>query len=217
MNLVDLVSQGFDAYVNFQQAHPLIGSMLTAEGTFVVGDVASQLIIDKKVDWNKVRYTAALAPLYGAGVEGTVRTGDLAGYLVHDDSLTKAVLGPNLWGNALNSLFFVNNTIGERTGYRVGKLVKHYADLALKKDSDRSFAQRFKEDYLENIPRKEFIGSVIGTLTFWNAFQYCNYEFVPEHMQTPTCLAAGIGWMALLSLWSLKGRRRVVGTEQIVH
>ncbi|MBU1198398.1 MAG: Mpv17/PMP22 family protein [Nanoarchaeota archaeon] len=206
---MSLVAQVWDAYQTFQQSNPLLGSMLTAEATFTLGDIVSQLIVDKKVDWKKVSYTAKLAPIYGAGVYGLMESGDLVGKLISEHPLVKAALGPNLFGNVLNSYFFANNTIGERNGYKIRELVNNYASIFSQKDN-KTFFQNFKEKYIKNIPGKEFLKSVIVTLTVWNGIQYLNYSYVSDEMRTPVALACGVAWLSVLSLWSLKGRRKIV-------
>ena len=54
-----------ESYQYIQTNHPLIGSMMTAEVTFTLGDAISQLIVDKKIDSKKIAFTAQLALLYG--------------------------------------------------------------------------------------------------------------------------------------------------------
>lgn len=210
--LTDIVNEGWKAYQDFQGSNPLLGSMLTAELTFPFGDVASQLIKNRKVNWRQVRYTAALSPFYGAGLHALIESGELIGKTISENSLLKSMLGPNLWGNLYNTFFFVNNTVGEKNNYSLKKLVKNYKDIFSVKDDEKgvSIWENFRNNYINNIPKKEYLNSVIGTLTAWNVFQYMNYEYVQESMRTPTSLVAGVLWISLLSLWSLKGRRKLV-------
>ena len=213
MDLGTFLSDSLEVFSNFQQSHPFLGSMVTAEATFLTGDAVSQLISDKKIDGRKLRYTAALAPLYGLAIKGALETGELVGRYISDNPLVKAALGPNLFGNLINTFFFVNNTVGERTNYELPELARNYRDILADPTERKSIIKRFKEKYLHNIPKKEFINSVIGTLTAWNAFQWYNYAHVDKDMRTATTLGAGVIWLSLLSLWSLKGRRKIVETK----
>lgn len=197
-----------ESYQYLQANHQIIGSMLTAEVTYVTGDVLSQLILDKKVDSKRVAFTAKLAPLYGLGIEALMQSGELVGNYVSNEPFIKSVLGPNLWGNLYNSFFFVNNSVGHKNDYEVGKLIKNYVDIIPKKGE--SFIDNLKEKYLDNVPNKEFFYSVIGTLTFWNAFQWYNYAINSEEMRTPAALGVGVVWVGALSLWSLISREKKV-------
>lgn len=208
MDLVELATNGFDAYRSFNESHPWLGAMATAEVTFIAGDSTSQLIKDRKVDLRKIRYTAAIAPVYGLGLNVLMESGNLVGRYISDNPIAKAALGPNLWGNVMNAFFFANNTIGERRGYSIPTLVKNYSEVLT--DSSRTIGRRIKENIIDNIPGKEFTMATIGTLTFWNAFQGYNYAYIEESMRTPATLAVAFGWIALMSLWSLTGRRRKV-------
>ncbi|KYK26399.1 hypothetical protein AYK26_07565 [Euryarchaeota archaeon SM23-78] len=206
---MSLVAQVWDAYQTFQQTNPLLGSMLTAEATYTLGDIVSQIITDKKVDWKKIRYTAKLAPVYGAAIYGLMESGDLVGELVSEHPLAKAALGPNLLGNVFNAFFFVNNTVGERKEYKIRELLKNYASI-FSTDNKKGFFKNFKEKYIKNIPGKEYLNSVIGSVTVWNGIQYANYAYVADEMRAPVALACNLIWVCALSLWSLKGRRKVV-------
>lgn len=215
MDLTTIVHQTFELYRDFQAQYPLLGSILIAEITYPVGDVASQLIADRKVDWNKVKYTAVLSPLYGLGIHGLMKTGDLVGDHLIDHPLAKAALGPNLWGNLYNCFFFVNNTVGERVGYRLKKLGDYYKSLLLDGTSLKERWRNWRENFFGNVPCDEYGKSVLSTLTAWNVFQYCNYAYVSDEMQTPAVLGAGLLWVVLLSLWSLKGGRKIVGKNNV--
>jgi hypothetical protein len=214
--LTEIVSEGWNTFQNFQGNYPLLGSLLVSQVTYPIADVVSQLIKDKKVKWKQVGFTAGLAPMYGATVYGLMESGELVGKTISDDPLAKAVLGPNLWGNIANSMFFVNNTVGEKVNYSLKKLAKHYLNLFSNKkinlrrrQKKNSCWQNFKDNYISNIPKKQYLNATIATFTGWNVFQYCNYAYVPENMRTPLVLAAGMAWVSLLSLWSLKGRRNI--------
>ncbi len=223
MDLGSTVMDAWNFYVSFQQAHPILGSMATACGTFTLGDIISQSIMDKKVDFKKVRYTLCLAPIYGLGMYGVLESGDMIEKLIpemykkdymSDPNLnfTKAALGPNVFGNALSAFFFVNNTVGEKKDYSLKELGKNYTSM-LKPGKD--FFKNIKEKYLSNIPGQEFAYSILGTLTAWNAIQYANYSYVADEFRTPVTLGCGVVWMSMLSLWSLVGRRKVVGSEKV--
>ena len=207
MDIVSLVNDSMPALSSFSKNHPHLTSMLTAEATFVIGDLVSQLITDHKIDTRKLRYTAALAPIYGLGIEALIESGELVGKYVSENPLVKAALGPNLWGNLFNTFFFVNNSVGEKKDYSLSELVKNYKTLF---SGDKSFFRRFKENYLDYIPKKEYLYSVGVTLSAWNVIQGLNYSYAPEDMRTTIALGAGLAWTTLLSAWSLKGRREVV-------
>ena len=210
MDLGTIVNTGIEAYQNLQAQKPLLGAMLTAEFTYPTADAISQLVEDKKVDWRKIRYTAAVSPFYGLGIHALMESGDLVGKLVSENPLAKSALGPNLWGNLLNTFFFVNNTVGERTNYSLKELVKNYSEIF---KGEKGFTQNLKEKFVDNIPGREYFNSVIATVTEWNVFQYFNYSHVSDEMRTPATLGAAFLWASVLSLWSLRGRRRVVGSE----
>ena len=129
MDLSSLAQQLFEQYRSFNEARPIVGSMATALIIFPVADIASQLIIDKKVDRKKVRYTSALAMPYGAYAYLSVQSGNVVGEYISNHPLLMAALGPNLIGLGFNLLFFTNNTVGERSGYQLKELGKHYVSL----------------------------------------------------------------------------------------
>lgn len=202
MDLATLVYQAFEGYRLFQQAHPVLGTVLTAQVVFPFADISSQLITDKCVDWKKVTYTAGLAPLYGLCGYALMESGNLVGQYIIDHPLAQAALGPNLWGNLFNTFFFVNNSVGERNGYSLKKLGRHYWSLF-----SSPHWKNIKDDYLSYIPLKEYLFATAATLTVWNAFQYWNYASVPKELQIPVTFAASAVWTVLLSLLSLNGRR----------
>lgn len=200
-----MLNEIYDLYNSATQSAPLITNMATAVATFSIGDVISQYIVDKKINWRKVGFSAILAPFYGAMLYGLVELGNSIGPYVNDNSLAKAALGPNLVGNGANAILFYNNTVGQKNNYSINELTKSYVEMF----TEGNVWSRFKV----NIPKKEFRNSVVGTLTFWNAFHYFNYEYVSESMRTPAVLLTSVAWLTLLSLWSLKGSRKIVNKK----
>lgn len=209
MSLVEIASNCFEMYRTFGQEHSHLCAMATMEATLLTGDCVSQVIQDRKIDPKKLKYTAALAPLYGLGLEAVVEAGELVGRHIIDHPLAKAALGPNLWGNGMNAFFFMNNTIGEREGYSLRALGKKYKAL-FENDGKTNFFGRLKNMALDNIPGKQFAYATIATLTVWNGLQWLNYEYVEEAMRTPATIGAAFIWGGVLSAWSLKGRREKV-------
>ncbi len=209
MDIGEAVQQVFQGYRSLQEAHPVLGAMITAEVIYPLSDIASQLITDKTVNWRKVRYTAALAPMYGIGTYGLLETGDLVGEYVSSHPLVRAALGPNLFANAFNMFFFVNNTVGEKSNHDLEALANNYGQIVREGGNLRDYVERFKENILRNIPIREYLHSVAAVTTVWNGFQWFNYSHIPDELQTPATLAASLGWMVLLSLWSLKGGRGI--------
>jgi len=211
MDIRTISSDVFELYSQFQNAHPLIGSMIAAEVIFVVGDAASQLIFDKKIDIKKLHYTAALAPLYGICIKGLLESGDLIGRYVSENPALKSALGPNLWGNAFNFFFFINNTVGEKEDYSLKSLLRHYKDVLINISlRSKSCTEQRRDSLINFLPKKEYFYSVAATLTAWNVFQYINYSYVQDGMRTSAALAASVLWTGLLSLWSLQGRRAIL-------
>ena len=213
MELNNIVGELFEQYRAFNQHNPITGSILTACAIFPTADIASQLITDKKVSWEKVRYTSLLSPFYGLGAHLCVRSADVVGKYISEHALAKAALGPNMLGLLFNLFFFVNNTVGEKTNYQLRELGRHYSSLFSSSSSsveqgaaERNWYKLVKEKILDYVPRKEYLNSAIGTLTFWNAFQYVNYSYIPPELQTPATLGVAFGWTVLLSAWSLAGR-----------
>lgn len=228
MNLGDIVNSGFELYRNFNQVYPVLGSIATAGVIFPLSDLASQLINDHRVDWAKVGYTTALSPVYGIATYACINRGDLSSAY----PLGKAVAA-NLYGQVFNAFFFANNTIGEREDYNLGSLVRHYQSLffvserrnGFQEEVKSSFQERFfqcchdlyrnfKNKFIDQIPKKEYLYAFVGSMTFWNAFQWFNYSYIPPEMRTPTSLGVAFAWTILLSTWSLIGRRKIVGLEQ---
>ena len=200
-DLVSIVNEGYQAFMQFQASHPVYGSMLTSEIIFPTADAISQLITDKKINWKRIKYTAALAPIYGATINYFIRSEKIIEESISESPLAMSALGPNLLGQFLNAFFYVNNTIGEKTNYNLKELVKHYSSTRRK---------NFRKKIFGNIPEREYLFTTIGTLTFWNAFQYFNIKLAPEEMQTQNTLLMAFVWTNLISLWSLKGGRRLV-------
>jgi len=207
-----MLEQLLEGYQQLQAAHPFIMSVATAELIFPAADATAQLIKDRAVDWRKVRYTAMLTPFYGAGVYGLVQSGELVGQYLSEDPFTKGALGPNLWGNVQNAFFFMNNTVGERTGYDVSALAQHYGSL-LKGKGTRW--ENFKENFFGNISKHEYEVSVLGSITAWNGIQWYSYAHVDESMRTPFVLGCAFVWNVLLSGLSLIGREKVVGHDGV--
>lgn len=209
MDLSTLATDLFEQYRAINEAHPLLGAMGTAAVIFPTADITSQALTDRSVNWRKVGYTLGLAPIYGALGYISLRSGHWVGEHISDHALVKAALGPNLLGLGVNLFFFVNNVVGERSNYHLRDLASHYAsfckDLLL--DKTKTAYQTIKEKITSSIPWREYRNSAIGTLTFWNAFQYFNYSYTPEELQTPASLAVSLCWIVLMSFWSLQGRK----------
>lgn len=197
MDLASVVTDLFEQYRSFNQNHPVIGSIATASVIFPAADITSQAISNRKVDWDKVLYTTGLSIPYGVYAYLSVRSGDLVEKLISPNPLAKAALGPNLVGHLFNLLFFANNAVGQKREYSLRALGSYYRGLV-----------SGTEEFLAYIPKREYLNSVIGTITFWNAFQYVNYSYIPKEMQTPSTLAAAFGWTVLLSFWSLMGQKK---------
>ncbi len=206
MNLTQIVQDVFKVYQTFNEVHPLFGSMATAAVIYPAADITSQYISDRQVNWRKVGYSAALSPLYGMAIYGCVRTGDVVGEYISPNPFVRGALGPNVWGNLLNVFFFTNNTVGERKNYNLRKLVEHYRETCF---GAGDWHTRIKENIISCIPKQEYLNALIGTLTFWNAFQAVNYSYVPEKLQTPSTLGVNLLWTIGISLWSLRGGRRL--------
>ena len=203
-------------YQSFMIENPIIGNMASAEVTLVAGDVTTQLITEKKLNFKKLLYTALNAPIYGVALYGLIKSGDLAGNVIHDDPLVKSALGPNLWGNLLNTYFYVNNAIGEKFNYgftAMKEQIKNYASIFNyehdKHPGTKGFFSNFKEKYVDYISWKDYKVSVIGTLTAWNVIQWYNYSEMPEEMRVPFSLACGFTWMSILTYSSLLGGKRL--------
>ncbi len=211
MNLIQIVQDAFEVYRIFNDAHPLLGSMATAAVIYPTADIASQYISDRQVNWRKVRYSAALSPLYGMAAYGCIRSGDVVGEYISPNPFVRGALGPNIWGNLFNVFFFTNNTVGERTNYNFQKLAVHYRETCF---GAEDWYTRIKERVIGCIPKKEYLNALIGTVTFWNAFQAVNYSYVPKELQTPSTLGVNLLWTIGLSFWSLRGGRRLAAAER---
>ncbi len=166
-----------------------------------------------------------LSPLYGAGVYGLMQSGEAVGHALASTGLdntlgaagtafTKGALGPNLLGNLQNAVFFYNNTTGERKGYTLSGLRDGYATLLLaaRETGPAGVWSLFKD----GIPKDKYRNSVIGSVTAWNAIQFANYAWVPEHLRTPVSLACILPWVTLLSVWSLVGRKHIAATADTI-
>ncbi|NJL44142.1 MAG: Mpv17/PMP22 family protein [Nitrosarchaeum sp.] len=215
-DLADLIDHSANTYLTFQNTHPFLGTLLTAQITLPLGDLLSQIIKDRDVKWKQVRYTAGLAPIYGGLLYGLMQSGELVGDTISEHPLAKAALGPNLWGNLYNTLFFVNNTLGEKNHYSLSALAQSYAGLHRPSPDTHATGtlRTMLNNYMANIPKHEYLMSVLFTTTAWNAIQYINYAHIPETFRSPFALAFGVAWVTLLSTWSLTGRRRITATEE---
>ncbi len=204
-----VINDVWEMYSGLQQAQPYIGSVITAVGTFSLSDVVSQLMKDKKVNWKKVGYTAALSPVYGSAIYGLIESGKMVGDYLIDHPLAKAALGPNLWGHALNAYLFVNNTVAEEEPkYSLKANLKHYASM-FSKESLKNFGNTFKEKIIDKIPKKEYMRAFWGSMVGWNLFHWFNYSQVPDEMQTPLTLGVSVLWTTAITAWSLTGGRRI--------
>jgi hypothetical protein len=213
MTLAATVKDLFDAYQNFQQVHPHIGTMLSSEFIFLASDASSQLIKDKKLNPKKLKFTAAMVPLYSLCIEGLLETGELVGKYISDKAIVKAALGPNFYGNFYNMFFFANNTIGEKTNYSIKNTLKFYYNTI--KDKTLSVNGKFKEAIWNNIPKNPYYFSVGATLTFWNVFQAANYEYISEELRAPATLVINLFWTLGLTYMSLIGARKIAKEQKL--
>ncbi len=217
MDLVQTVQSTFEAYQHFNQAHPLLASMATAEVIFPISDLISQRIKDGRISGKKTVYTSFLAPMYGLALYGLMKSGESIG-LLWDNALAKAALGPNLGGNLLNALFLMNNTVGERSGYDIGQLVNHYKEIGVHVEVPnkgfKGYLAAVRKKVAENIPEREFLEFTAFTFTGWNVFQAVNYAYIPEELRTPFSLSAAFAWTVFMSWRSLIGSRRLVEKEE---
>ncbi|MFA6072817.1 MAG: hypothetical protein WC758_01780 [Candidatus Woesearchaeota archaeon] len=206
MDLVTTTKDLFESYQTFQQIHPHIGTMLTSEFIFLTSDASSQLIKDKKLNFRKLKFTAALAPIYGLCLEGLLETGNLVETYISNNPLIKSALGPNLFGNIYNLFFFANNTIGEKHNYSLTDLTKTYYTAI--KDTTTA-KEKFTNLIWNNVPKNPYYISVAGTLTFWNAFQTLSYEYLPKELHAPAILGVSLFWTLGLTYASLIGSRKL--------
>jgi hypothetical protein len=198
-------------YTEFQRAHPHIGTMVASEVTYLLGDAFSQLTLEKRLNYKKLGYTAALAPFYGVVLEGLLESGELVGRHISDNPFAKSALGPNLWGNLFNVFFFYNNTIGEESGYSLKSLAKGYASLVSPSAiRENGFIGNIRKKMLSKVPGHEYKKSVIGAVTGWNAVQTLNYYFVPAYLRMSTSMAVGTAWLTALTAWSTIGARKKI-------
>lgn len=186
--------------------------MLTSEFILLTSDASSQLIKDKKLNPKKLAFTAKLAPLYGLCLEGLLETGNMVGKYISDNSIAKSALGPNLFGNIYNLFFFSNNTIGEKTNYSMKELIKTY--YATIKDTTISAKEKFLNTIWNNVPKAPYYFAVGATLTFWNAFQAVNYEYVSDELRAPATLGLSLFWTLGLTYASLIGARRIAKEQK---
>ena len=205
-----------DLYSAYQNLPGMYQSLITAQVVFPFAEAVSHLVTDKRIDWKKVIYSAKLAPLYGACIEGLVASGEFVGEYISSNPLAQGALGPNLWGNLTNAFLFINNTVGERTKYRVKELLKNYIGIfrydRSEKKGLRGFWENFKEKTISNISLREYIYATIGTVTVWNVIQAVNYAIIPENMRNPFMQANLLWWVPTLTWLTLRGRRKIVDT-----
>lgn len=228
MDLVSTIQSAFETYQHLSQVHPMACAMATAEAFFPAGDVLSQAM-NGKVNPKKVVYTAVLAPLYGLTMYGIVEAGNNMGDLWSEVvekgarwnyALTKSALGPNLDGLLFNAVFFLNNKLGERAEYNIGRIAKEYVNLTTHPEvqkqglKGRLKALRKNINSDKNIPQKEFMQTCLGSLTLWNAFHAVNYAITPEELRTPFSLVASFGWTCVLSYWSTRDLRRALHARE---
>lgn len=221
MDLVQTVKDSFELYRAFNDAHPVLGSMATASIIFPTADIASQYLGDRYIDWHKVRYTSLLSPVYGLATYFCIQSKELVPEWIKPQELAEAVETNLVGGILFNGFFFVNNTVGERTGYNIGKLVEHYGSLFSENKEKTNWKERLyglqhklctihhsvKEKIFDCIPYQEYAKAFLGSITLWNAFQYANFFYVKPELQTPATLGVALAWTITLSAWSLRGRR----------
>ena len=224
MTLVDIIQQGFQTYQNLAQAHPLLTTMATAQITFPVGDVIAQAVEnrtkleeDRNIDWKRTRFNAALASSYGAGLYGLMQTAELPAAMGLDSAFDKAALGPNLWGNGFNLLFYINNAIGKERNYSLRALGEFYKNITRRDEKEASTPTQAISNFAHNmtsrVDKGEYLKSVALVLTFWNAFQWANFLYVPEEMRTPAALSLSVPWNTLLTYLAVKSANKVAQSE----
>lgn len=212
------------AYDTCQRAQPLLTSVVQGTIVFTAAEAIAQGITDHRIDKRKLQYTAALSPLYGAGVYGLIQSGEAVGALLSSTgaaetlgfvgtAFLKGALGPNLFGNVQNAAFFYNNTAGTRSNYTFSGFRDAYESLLISaRETGLSGAWSL---FKAGIPKEEYRKSVIGSVTAWNAIQLANYAWVPEGRRSLVGVLFVIPWMIGLSLWSLKGRENsTIATEK---
>jgi|GEM_PF-4117513 hypothetical protein len=219
------------AYIDFQENHPVLGPVMTGEIIFTIGDVVLQTseYLGSKVRriWNKeaeikpVRlkktcYTMAFAWAYGLAIDAMIKGGEKFGNFCAEHSewvknhdavvpLIKALSGPTVWGVPYNSVVMENNAIGEKkeNDYSLSALGRHYRDLIKNWPKNaREGLQHFRENYLAHIPHKAYVFSSVGTFTGWVGFHYFNYPNSESGMMVTAALAVGIAWAAALHKFS---------------
>jgi hypothetical protein len=191
-------------YSEFQRAHPHLGTMLASEAIYVAADAASQLTLEKRLNTRKLAYTAALAPIYGLLTEALIESGEMVGRTVSQNPFVKSALGPNLWGNLTNLIFFYNNTIGEETNYSIPALMKSYASMF-----SNGFFSGIKKNFLSKVPGKEYKKATIGTLTGWNIAQGLSYCYVPPQLRATVAMGIGTLWVWMMTAWSYIGAKKL--------
>ena len=234
MVLDAVVDCAYNVYQGYSNLSPSVRAMITAEVIYPAADITSQLIEKRtfdlrRVNWKKVGYKAALAPVYGLGIHALMESGDIApSTLVAEPldpiigpNLRKAIFGCNFYAQLLNSFFFVNETVGDKKDHSITELVKHYRDLFKNEDRSprriRDYWTNFKEKYWNNFWGKEFKKTTALVLTVNNGVVAGIYYFVPKAMQTSATLGYVFLFTILMtSLASKNGNNTVErGLEEI--
>ncbi len=208
MDLATIVTEAWEGYQSFQQAHPVINSMATGEVIYTAADATSQLIRHKKIDKKKIAYTAKIAPLYGLLGHGVVKSANFIGENIYNHPFTKAVASIPI-GNLCNAFFFANNQLGEKNNYSIKKLVQNYSKIIKDKTSNNNLYQRFRENFINHVPEVEYKKGVLTSLPYWLTLSTLTFACVPEHMRTPTVLGGAFVWSLLISSLSLRGREKL--------
>lgn len=227
--LVDLVQEAWQAYDGLQHSHPFWSSIATGQVTLPLGDLVSQLIIRRRVNWKQAAYNFVSSPFYSACLWGLMQTGEIVGEHISENPLAKSALGPNLFGHLFNFGYLIHNTIGEKFKYHFGDVTRHYLSLFKDRKSDgtvhdprelfdedplleerKGAWQRLKENAFDYLPRSQFAELAVWTFTAWNVVQTANYSIVPEQMRVPVVLCLSIPWAGFLAYKSLRGRLEVV-------
>jgi len=213
MDLGTIVSNAWEGYQTFAQAHPLINSMASAEVMYTAADASSQLIRHKKIDPKKLAYTAKLAPLYGLIGEGIIRSANFIGEGIYDHPFTKS-LAANPLGNLSNAFFFVNNQLAEKNGYKISETFKQYFGKN-PEDNGENLYNKFKSRFLNHVPDDIYKKAVLMSLPYWLTAQTAIFAYAPEHMRMPSTLACAFGWTLLSSSLSLIGRESLDLPEEL--
>ncbi|MBT7705910.1 hypothetical protein HN747_00535 [archaeon] len=213
MDIGTMVSQAWEGYQSFALEHPLLNSMSSAELMYLASDAASQLIRYKKIDLEKLAYTAKLAPLYGLIGEGIIRSANFIGEGIYDHPFVKS-LATNPLGNISSAFFFVNNQLAEKNGYKLSETIKHYLG-GNPEDSGENLHAKFKNRFLDHVPDKIYKKAVLLGLPYWLTAQTAIFSYAPEHMRMPSTLVCAFGWTLLASSLSLVDRESLSLPEEM--